>query len=319
MDSVVVLGLNPTLQKTLILTEPAVMGGVNRLSGALLSIGGKGANTARIISQLGGNPLHITLSGGYSGELFENILEQEPFSSKVIPVESGVRFCYTHILDNPFEATEYVEPGGTVKPQEVFQTTDAVINALESKQSESGKETDGGRGTQWLVIAGSAAPGFPSTYYLELAQEATQRGCRVVADMQGPLLKQALPYIDLVKINMYEFALTFMDNTPKNQQLQGDIWYNRVARQAEELSMQFGTDFVLTNGALDTLVVNSQGSSRITPEPELAPKNPIGCGDAVTAGVVYTLASGGSLEEGVVLGLECAKTNLRQRKTGTIR
>ncbi len=303
MSTILVLGLNPTLQKTLTLAGPAVKGGVNRLSDSLVSIGGKGANSARMISQLGGDVKHITLSGGSTGTLFQGILETEPFETSTIPVSGAVRFCYTHILDEPFSATEFVESGAPVTAEEVEQTRQLILEQLSK--------------VQWLVIAGSAAPGFGDSFYGEIAKYARSLGCGVILDIQGNPLVKALPYSQVVKINMYEFVLSFMDETPYNQRISGG-WYDRVEEKASSMAKEYGTSFVLTNGSDDTLVVDSSLSLCITPKEASSPKNPIGSGDAVTAGVAYTLAQGGTLFDGAQLGMECARKNLMVRTTGTI-
>ncbi len=323
MSHIVVLGLNPTLQKTLILANSAVQGGVNRLQDSLLSIGGKGANTARMIAQLGGSVSHITLSGGASGKVFEQLLGTEPFASTVIPTASDVRFCYTHVLDNPFSATEFVEPGGAITPQEVKDTTLAIDKALYAAKAHMGTPSDNCVNSKalatptWLVIAGSAAPGFGETYYADIAKKASNAGVGVVVDIHGPTLLQVLPFTQVVKINMYEFALSCMQEMPHNQIITND-WYTRIEAKASALAHRYDTSFVLTNGSGHTLVVDTCNSLRITPTPVKQPKNPIGCGDAVTAGVVHTLAQGGTLFDGATLGMECARKNVLLRKTGTI-
>ncbi len=303
MSSILVLGLNPTLQKTLTLGGPSVKGGVNRLSESLLSIGGKGANTARMITQLGGAVHHITLCGGPTDSLFRSLLEKEPFDSSIINTQGAVRFCYTHLVDEPFSATEFVESGSSVTQDEVSQTRDIIINCLS--------------GVQWLVIAGSSAPGFGDSFYREIAEHARSIGCGVILDIQGKPLVETLPYSQVVKINMYEFVLSFMGETPYNQRISGG-WYDRVEEKASAMAKEYGTSFVLTNGSDDTLVVDSCLSLCITPEEVLEPKNPIGSGDAVTAGVAYTLAQGGTLFDGAQLGMDCARKNLMVRTTGTI-
>ncbi len=303
MSTILVLGLNPTLQKTLTLAGPAVKGGVNRLSDTLVSIGGKGANSARIISQLGGDVNHITLSGGNTGSLFRHILSKEPFETSVVPISGAVRFCYTHILEEPFSATEFVESGSPVTEEEVVQTRCLILEQLPK--------------VQWLVIAGSSSPGFGNSFYGEIAEYARSLGCGVILDIQGKPLVEALPYSQVVKINMYEFVLSFMGETPYNQRISGG-WYDRVEEKASAMAKEYGTSFVLTNGSDDTLVVDSSLSLCITPKEVISPKNPIGSGDAVTAGVAYTLAQGGTLFEGAQLGMDCARKNLMHRITGTI-
>lgn len=57
---------------------------------------------------------------------------------------------------------------------------------------------------------------------------------------------------------------------------------------------------------------------RCTSRQVLEPVNTIGCGDAMTAGVLFALATGQTTEEAVALGHRCAKQNAQHLRPGVI-
>lgn len=303
LDKALIVSLNPTLQKTLVI-DRFETGGVNRSKEYLFNVGGKGANCARILTQLGHRCVYLTQAGGIMKDFFLSRLKED--SIPVAWVESGseIRFCYTIIVKNPFQATEITEHGE--------QVADTAEEAVRDRYSKLLDEC----GT--VVIAGSRTPGFSRHIYLDMMKEARSRNKRLVLDLTGTDLADSLKFSpDVIKINLYEFITTFLPEAKLTDQKIDDNWYGPVAERGRELFENHGTRFVLTNGVRDTLVIEGEHTVRITPE-QLEPVNPIGSGDAVTGGVTAGLLEGKDLRTAAKLGLECARRNVGLLKIGTI-
>lgn len=303
-NHILVVSFSPTVQKTLIYGKPWKRNEVNRTDRALIHASGKGANTARVLAQSGEDCSLLTQVGGPLKDFFVGSLENE--GVRMISVDSGVplRFCYTILEEEPYGATELVEEGDPIPP------------GLEDRLFEKFMVQADGVGL--LIVAGSSSPGFSKDVYIPYVKEADRRNIPVVVDRHGALLQQLLDVALIVKINMYEFLISYMPEKEWSQEV-GEELYPVVTEKGREINALYGHRFVLTNGGDDTLIIDRGGrASRLTPQ-RLKPVNPIGCGDAVTAGTAAGLNRGLSLKESVKLGMEWAALNLVRAAPGTLR
>ena len=303
-EPILVIGLSPTLQKTLSFPAGWREGEVNRTADSLLNASGKGANAARILAQQGYPVKLITQTGGPLEGYFVEEMEREGVVVCACSGPTAIRYCTTLLSENPFSMTELVEEGETV-PRE----TEEAVRREFARQLE---------GASLLVVAGSASPGFSSFIYKDFITEAGRRKIPVVIDRHGPLLRELLGIVPLVvKINMYEFLLSY-DSEGEARQDVDEEEYERIAELGRRLNREYGHRFVLTNGERDTLVIDGKGVESIPPV-KADVVNPIGCGDSVTAGVAAGLNRGLSLGDSARLGMEWAALNLARKEPGTTR
>ena len=301
---ILVAGLSPTIQKTLSFPQDWKKSEVNRTVDALISASGKGANTARILAQ-NNNPVRlISQTGGRLEKFFINEMEREDVKVCFCTGPTEIRYCTTLLSENPFSMTELVEEGEPVPPE-----TEKKVREEFNKQLDR---------ASLLVVAGSSSPGFSPFLYKDFIELAGQRSLPVVIDRHGPLLGELLETAPLVvKINMYEFLLSYDDPDNAVQDIRSDQ-YGHIAGLGRKLNEKHGHRFVLTNGERETMVIDGQGDRLIKPA-KAVPVNPIGCGDAVTAGVAAGLNHGMTLFDAAKLGMEWAVLNLGRKEPGTIR
>lgn len=300
---VLVVSLNPTVQKTLVV-DRFEAGGVNRSSEYLFTVGGKGANASRVMRQLGHNPVYLTQAGGQLLPFFLARMKEDGVRTEWVESNSEIRFCYTLIQKEPFSASEIVENGVPVDPGTDRRVRDRFDTLLPECEA--------------LIIAGSKTAGFSSSIYLDMMKEARRRNKTIVIDLAGDELNASLEYSpSVVKINMYEFITAFMPEADLSGQNVGDGWYVPVTERGMEIWRERGSKFVLSNGGRDTLVIDGEKISRVTPE-RVKTVNPIGSGDAFTGGLTAGLIEGLALHNAAKKGMECAKRNLGLLKTGTI-
>ena len=105
MKKILVSGLNPAWQKTLIF--PALQWGeVNRAAKAECTASGKGINFARAAKTWGkADALVLQFAGGITGKLLTDVLEQEQIRHFTAVSEAKTRVCTTVISQNPHSVT----------------------------------------------------------------------------------------------------------------------------------------------------------------------------------------------------------------------
>jgi tagatose 6-phosphate kinase len=141
-----------------------------------------------------------------------------------------------------------------------------------------------------VVISGKLPPGTPSDTYAKLAR----CGAPVIIDSQGPpMLRAARAGVLLAKLNEEELAAT----------------PGLLAANAENI--------VVTAGKDGARLINRAGQWRYRP-PRIRVINPIGSGDAMTAGIAHALARGASPVEAVRLGVACGAANALTLTPGTV-
>lgn len=301
---VLIVSLNPTVQKTVVVND-FELGGVNRTSEYIFTVGGKGANASRVLRQLGHKPIYLTQAGGQLRNFFLSQLEEDGIRTEWVESNSEIRFCYTLITRDPFSASEITEAGVPVGRE----TEERVRRRFRELLPACGA----------LVIAGSKSPGFSSGIYLDMMREARDLDKLLIIDLAGNELQASLRYSpDIIKINIYEFIQAFLPEADLENQNVGDSWYSPVAERGTEIYKKKGTKFVLSNGSRDTLIIDGAATSTISPEKPENVINPIGSGDAFTGGLTAGLVEKLSLRDAAAKGMECAKRNLELLKTGTI-
>jgi 1-phosphofructokinase/tagatose 6-phosphate kinase len=297
-----VVCLNPTLQKTFWFPQ-VQLGQVNRVSHQRDDASGKGINVTRVLTQLDERAVHVTQTGGSVAERFLALAEADQLDVRPVEADIEIRNCYTLLDAGAGTTTELVEAGHTAPPELETAIRGAVSRLLGDAKT--------------LVLTGSKAPGFSKRLYPDLVEQARGQGVYVALDVRGDDLVYSLPYTpDLVKINVSEFSLTFLD-TMLPEETASQQLPTKLLDKAIELSNS-GSNIVLTNGKEPTILIQD-GQIEYHPVIPAEPVNAIGCGDAVTAGILAGIQRGMTLQEALQLGHDCAARNLGLEKPGSIR
>jgi tagatose 6-phosphate kinase len=287
MQSTLCIGLTPAVQELREFSS-FTLGEVNRARAIHRSVAGKGANVARVLRQLGGHPLLLGFVGGETGRFITRGLRRDGVAEKLTRTRQPTRVCVTLLDRATGTITELVEeaPRPTASDWRKFFTT--FRRCLPS--------------ARYLVIAGALMPGAPPAVYRKLAQ----CGVPVLIDSQrAPLLSvlECRPF--LVKLNVHELANTLgrpVEPVPG----------------ARELLRRGAQNVLVTHGAQGAWLVTGAAVWQYRP-PRLAAVNPIGSGDAVTAGIVRGLERGADLPAAVRFGIGCGAANALTLIAGTVR
>jgi 1-phosphofructokinase/tagatose 6-phosphate kinase len=298
--------MNPTFQKTLCFSS-IVGNTVNRTENHRLDIGGKGANTCRVLTQLGKPAVHLIQLGGQTRPLYLKMCKQDGLTVRWVESGSPIRFCYTLINNEDESATELVEESEPVDPG----TEGRMRDRYEALLPEQGT----------VIISGTKARGFSDALVPWMVRRAQAEGKGVILDLWGTDLLRSLEYRpDLIKPNLFEFARTFAPDLIQNNEITEDE--KRVKAEVREICRELCEKYhcriVLTRGAKTVWFAEGGRFSERSFEP-IKPVNPIGSGDAFTAGLAAALGEGAALEEGVARGIHCGRLNAGFLKIGVIR
>ncbi|MDF1567086.1 MAG: PfkB family carbohydrate kinase [Spirochaetaceae bacterium] len=292
--------LNPTFQRTISLPN-LDKGEVNRARLARLDASGKGINVSRVLQQLGAPVRHLTHLGPGKDE-FLRLCSKDGLQISWIDSVSPIRTCITLLDESEDTTTEVIEPTEPVDEGTVAAVVDAYNRELEN--------------TDWVILSGSKAPGYPPNLFAEFCRSARDAGKPVVADYRGEELLASLMFEPaLVKINLVEFAATFLPNLEVSEADDSSA-LQAVKEKLAELSVR-GSDFVLTRGARAILCARNGLIETVDP-PDIVPVNTIGSGDSVAAGMAFALSNGERLREAVIEGARCGALNAVLLKPGSL-
>ena len=300
---ILVVCLNPTLQKTLVFNH-FQEGEVNRASFYRLDASGKGMNVARIISQLGGNAMHLTHLGGVRMHEMISLINKDTIDLHYIEVKSDIRTCTTIINRANESTTELVE-----EPNEVDNESDKKIRELFLKIVEK---------CSTIVISGTRAPGYRASLYSDFVKIAKELGKRVILDIKGDDLDSSLPYYpDIIKPNLSEFVSTYLPHTQVNESDDNSAIKNEVKSKMKHLHEAYHCNIIITRGKYPIWVYTKDGFSEI-PTQKVKAVNTIGCGDALTAGIAYHINKGKELKEAVQKAVVYSSINATLLAPGTV-
>ena len=264
---------------------------VNRASCVTVGIGGKGANTARMVTQLGGNPELVGFAGGANGRLLEEMLDNEGVAFRHVEVEGETRICQTLLESGNPECTELVEEMPPISADEWSRMV-SLLRSLDLSNAV-------------VAISGKHPAGAPVDAYAQIAKLVAERGGRVILDAPGEPLLLALehkPFI--VKINDVELLQTF-----------GGDDLMAICRDLIQRGVQ---SVLITRGSRTAFYVNESKTLEIFP-PKIEAVNPVGSGDAVTAGMAVELARGKDVPEAIISGMACGAANALNLLSGWIK
>ncbi len=296
--------LNPTFQRTFVvphLWENEVM----RSDEYYYDVAGKGLNTARVLTQLGCQAVHLTHVGGPYRDLYLEENRKAHLTIAWIETKSSIRTCYTIVNKAAHTTTEIVEEPFAVScdaEEQLMRRFKELIPSIDT-----------------LIISGSMAPGYSDKLYPDMVKEAKALNKQVVLDIRGKALLDSMQYHpDYINPNFYEFTGTFMPELPIKEHEDNEEITDRVRHKMLEIFKTHGSACVLTHGSRPTLYVED-GVVHQSPVKHIVPLNTIGSGDAFTAGFVSVIQKGGTVKEAVYKGQECGALNALQIRPGTIR
>jgi len=267
------IGTTPAAQRVMAfrkLTIDAVNRAVTTLDGAA----GKSINVAKVLQALGEHPVATGFLGGDRGEALRALLEERGIEMEFVKVAPRTRQCITILDTSAGTHTELVEESQPVALADYKELMCVIRRRI--------------KGCRAVVMSGTITPGGPANLYFQGTQMAHEAGAIPVVDAQGAALMEALRAKPaLVKPNRPELAATL------GRELKDET---AVMSAMRELCERGAQRVVITAGKDPALAFDGQSWWRVH-APRIEATNPIGSGDAFTAGLVWRLMRGEDLGE----------------------
>ena len=267
------IGTTPAAQRVMIFGK-LERDAVNRAHTTLDGAAGKSINVAKVLTALGARPLATGFIGGARGRGLLESLVSKGIETEFVTVTAPTRQCISILDESARAVTELVEESKPVTASDYSALKEIIQRRLP--------------GCAAVVMSGSLTPGGPVDFYQQITLAAKAAGVLTIVDAQGVPLMEALsaqPW--LVKPNRQELAATVQ------RQLRAESEIAAAMRQVHKAGAQH---VVVTAGKEPTLALTGDQLWRIRP-PVIVPVNPIGSGDAFTAGLVWRLVQKDSLGE----------------------
>lgn len=268
---------------------------VNRAVTTLDGVAGKSINVAKVLRALGDHPVATGFLGGERGEQLRMALDARGIEHDFVTVAAPTRQCVTVIDESAGTHTELVEESRPVESSDFEQLMAVVRRRVHACRA--------------VVMSGSIPPGGPVDLYLPCARLAHESNALSVVDAQGAALMEALKSKPgLVKPNRLELAATV------GRELPDDLAAMSAMRELCERGAQ---RVVVTAGKEPALAFDGRSYWRIV-TPRIKVVNPIGSGDAFTAGLVSRLIRGDDLGEACRWGSAAGAANALTAMAGEV-
>ena len=254
--TILVIGLNPAWQKTLMFQE-LKKGEVNRAVKMVSRSSGKGANFAIRTEKYGNKAILAQFIGGNIGKLYNaNLAKDNDLELLNQEVIAETRTCTTLLCEKSGETTEIIEPSGEISQEESNLLLKKVLSKLET--------CDG------VALCGTYPPGISESFYIEIAKFAKKKGKPIILDSFKNIKNLLNIGVDILKINKEElFALTLINNVEKASKTIAEKYCVKIV--------------AITDGPNEaSLYSNGNFTKYKVPYVENV-INPIGAGDVVSA------------------------------------
>ncbi|MFN6991249.1 MAG: 1-phosphofructokinase family hexose kinase [Fervidobacterium sp.] len=234
---------------------------------------GKGIDVSRVIKELGGVSIAISLVGGDTGRKLEEMLDKEGviYSSIRVPQETRMNVIL-ETLKGQYRISMPGEKISVKKLQVVLEVLQALV-----------REND------VVVVSGSLPKGVASEFYTGIIFTLKQWGATVYFDADGDKLKAGLiGQPDYIKPNLHEF-----------QRLIGKsvVSYGEIIQEARNIIEIHDMKAILLSLGSEGAYFISKEKVLFTKTIKVNVKSAVGAGDSFLAAFVLKKTEGASDEE----------------------
>jgi 1-phosphofructokinase len=281
--------LNPSLDKTIYVDELA-LDDTNRATRFRFDPGGKGLNVSRVLWELGQPSVLFGFLGGNTGKRIEKYLMDEGLVCDFNWTSGETRENLIITVGEKVEQTKISLPGPPIREDELHRL----------------KRKIAGRSREFEVIAfsGSIPPGLDKGIYRELADEANQRGDRVVLDADGEALRRGMEAkVWMIKPNLHELQRMIGRELPDDEAIHGAL---------DELLDSGLVELIILSRGGGAVIAATKKERYVAIPPAITVRSTVGAGDSLIGGFLYQWFQTGELASalryGVASGTACASS-----------
>jgi 6-phosphofructokinase 2 len=280
MERIVTITLNPTVDKST-RVEKLVAEQKLKCEAPIYEPGGGGINISRALKRLGTDSISIFPSGGRTGELLQELLEEEDIGQEIVHTKNETRENFIVVETSTNQQYRFGMPGPEMLPEEI-----ARVIPLIRKISP-----------QWIVVSGSMPPNFDLDFLGHIASLSRELKARLIVDTSGDALTRAVDEgVYLLKPNLGELS-KFTGVESLDSESADEAAMELINRGKCEV-------VVVSMGAMGACLVSKDIEEHIA-APAVKKLSTVGAGDSMVAGMIHALAEGRDLHEMVRLGVAC--------------
>lgn len=276
---------NPAIDKT-IKIDNFRLGLEHRFRDVYRSAGGKGVNVSQALKKVGIESLATGFLGGKSGEYIKEKLEEEGIQTDFIRIKGETRTSLTIIDKKLKKTTRILEPGPTVNRKDIICFKKKFQSLLKQ--------------CFYVVFSGRNIPGASDSFYYDLIKLAEKQRKPAILDTSGkPLLLgiKAKPFLIKPNLKEAEYILGKKLN---------HVWKLRLA--VKEL-LELGIENVIISMGREGVVASDGRETWFAKPHRRKAINPVGSGDALIGGFLYSKIKGKRFKEAVKIAVAAGTAN----------
>lgn len=256
--------------------------------------GGGGINVSRGLARLNVNSVALFISGGRTGELLEQLLEDEHVTINPVKVAAETRENFIVVDTSHNEQYRFGMPGEDITANEVTNLTKIINNISPTPEI--------------VIISGSLPPAIEPAFMRTLVKNLKAKGAKVIADTSGDALTEVLKEgVYLLKPNLGELSLLTGREELDNES---------ADEAAKQLIDEGKAEIVVVSlGPQGAYLVSKEESVHV-PAPSVKKLSTVGAGDSMVAGMVAIMANGGSQQDMARMGVACGSAATMSTGTG---
>ncbi|ESR08766.1 tagatose-6-phosphate kinase [Streptococcus iniae] len=240
---------------------------VNRVTKTRKTVGGKGLNVTRVLSEVGTPVLATGFIGGTLGDYLCQQLDRDGINHFFCQIKGQTRNCIAILHDGM--QTEILESGPVIEDLEA----EAFLNQMK----ELAKTVD------VVSISGSLPKGLPSDFYQKILSIARAENCQLVLDCSGAPLKAVLASDHkptVIKPNKEELEVLLK----KEIRLETGALKELLADKLFD-----GIDWIIVSLGANGAFAKHHNRFYKVSIPKIDVLNPVGSGDSTVAGISWAL------------------------------
>lgn len=259
-------------------------------------VGGGGLHVAQVLHAFGADVQALLTTGGYRGQEIEQHLKDDGLHCLSVGISEESRQCFTVYERTTGHEYRFILPGPTLSELDAEQ----ILSQIEQNLPQ-----------QWLVLSGSLTPGLADDFYAQVIDRARQKNpnLKILVDAAGAPLKQALQQgVDIIKPSLTEFEA--LNGAPFTDLVEC-VSFARALIQRAQVKV-----VALTLGAQGALMIDDTATLKVDAL-AVTVTSTVGAGDSFVGGLLWSLASGGSLQQAAAIGTAASAAALQtQGKLG---
>ena len=292
MADIVTFTMNPSIDVSLSVERVAAFHKL-RCAAERRDPGGGGINVARVMKRFGADVTAMYPIGGALGQLLRRLVDQEGIPGLTTPISGETREDFTVHERATDLQYRLVLPGPQLTEQE-WRACLAAFSSLDQR-------------ARFVVGSGSLPPGVPDDFYGRVAQAVKRTGGKIVIDTSGPPLRAALQTgVYLIKPSLNEFRILM------GKLLETQTDWIKACRWL--VNNGYAEIVALTLGEQGALLVTRDQVLRAQALP-VTPVSVVGAGDSFLGAMIWSLASGHTVETAFRYGVAAGSAALLMHGT----